>query len=363
VTADISPLRLAPDLRPRVWGGRRLAALVAGGDAGRPSLPTGAGSRSAPGEGSAGGPIGEAWVVWDGCVVVGGPWAGRTLAEVVAAEPLGLLGRDGVVQAGGRFPILAKIMDTTDWLSLQVHPDDATAARLEGPGHLGKTESWYVLDATPGAELILGVVPGATADDVRAAIRDAKLDELVGHVPVRAGDVVLVRAGLIHSIGPGILLYELQQSSDITYRVSDWGRPSSAGRSLHPAQSIESVLPSAAARPAQATVDGDAVVTAVACEKFVGDLVGIRRAPAEMDTEGRSFDAITTLAGDVVAEGDGWSEPLAAFASLVIPASTGRYVLRPVDGPARMMVARIPRATPRGSPRRAVMRRSEPKPP
>ena len=340
--SDIPPLCLAPDVRPRVWGGMRLAALAAGGDAGPPSPPTGAGRRSAPGDRSAAGPIGEAWIVWDGCIVARGPWAGRTLGDAVAAEPLGLLGRDGVAQAEGRFPVLAKIIDTTDWLSLQVHPDDATAARLEGPGHLGKTESWYVLDATPGAELILGVVPGATADDVRAAIRDATLNEMVARVPVRAGDVVLVRAGLIHSIGPGILLYELQQSSDLTYRVSDWGRPPSAGRPLHPAQSIESVLPSAATRPKQVTVGGDARVTALACEKFVGDLVGVHRAPAEMDTGGRSFHAVTSLAGDMVAEGDGWSEPLVAFASLVIPASIGRYVLRAVGGPARAIVARIP---------------------
>jgi len=330
VSTPIAPLRLTPDVRARVWGGSRLATLVPG----TPIAAAGAGPGTEP--------IGEAWIVWDGCLVPAGPWAGRTLAEAVAAEPLAILGTAGIEHADGRFPVLVKIIDTADWLSLQVHPDDATAERLEGPGHLGKTEAWYVLDGTPGAELILGTIPAASAADVRAAIRDATLDGLVARVPVHTGDAVLVRAGLIHSIGPGILLYELQQSSDLTYRVSDRGRPPSAARPLHTAQSLESVRPSDTAGPAQATVAEDGRITVVECEKFAADLVGIHRASAESDTEGRSFHAITVLAGDVVVEGEGWSEPLAAFASLVVPAAVGRYALRSAGGAARAIVARVP---------------------
>jgi mannose-6-phosphate isomerase len=310
-------------MRQRVWGGSRLATLI-------------------PGAGPVAGPVGEAWIVWDGCRVASGPWAGRTLADVTAAEPAALLGAAGVAQADGRFPVLVKIIDTTDWLSLQVHPDDATAARLEGPGHLGKTESWYVLDAAPGAQLIVGTVPGVSDAEVRDAIRDATLDGLAARVAVHAGDALLVPAGLLHSIGPGILLYELQQSSDLTYRVSDWGRPASTARPLHPAQSIESIRPSAGARPAPVTVADDGRTTAVACEKFVADLIGVRDAPAGMDTDGRSFHAITALTDGLVAEGDGWSELLARYASLVVPATSGRYAIRAAGGAARAMVARVP---------------------
>jgi len=336
VSTPIAPLRLIPDLRRRMWGGSRLATLV-------PGTPiAAAGPARASGDPAPTAPIGEAWVVWDGCRVTDGAWAGRTLAEVTAAEPLAILGTTGVAQADGRFPVLVKIIDTTDWLSLQVHPDDATAARLEGPGHLGKTEAWYVLDAAPGAQLILGVAAGTTDDEVRAAIRDATLDGLAARVPVRPGDAVLVPAGLLHSIGPDILLYELQQSSDLTYRVSDWGRPPSVERPLHPAQSIESMRPSATARPAQVRVAEDGLTTAVACEKFVADLVGVGREPAEMDTRGVSFHAITVLAGGMVAEGEGWSQRLEAFGSLLVPAAVGGYALRSAGGPARAMVARMP---------------------
>jgi mannose-6-phosphate isomerase len=341
-----TPLRLAPDLRARPWGGTRLAALV--NDA--PGSPSGIGSEHV-GDVSAGGastdppgsdPIGEAWLVWDGCRVVGGEWAGRTLAQVVSAEPLAMLGTEGAAQADGRFPLLVKILDTADWLSLQVHPDDVTAARLEGPGHLGKTESWYAIDAAPGAELILGALPGTADDAVRAAILGGTLDRLTARVPVHAGDTVLVRAGLLHSIGPGVLLYELQQSSDLTYRVSDWGRPPSPARPLHTAKSLDAVVPSAVARPVRATVADDGRTDLSGCEKFAAELVAVHHAPAAMDTGGRSFHAVTALAGRIVVEGAGWSEELERYASILVPATTGRYAIRADGGPARAVVARVP---------------------
>ena len=316
------PLRLVPDLRPRVWGGSRLEATLAAA--------------------SVAGPIGEAWVAWDGCLVATGPEAGRTLAAVVEDDPDVILGPDGVAAAAGRFPILVKILDTAAWLSLQVHPDDATAVRLEGPGAVGKTESWYVLAADPGAELILGVAPGTTAAEALAAVRDGSLHERARRVPVRTGDVVLVRAGTLHSIGPGILIYELQQSSDITYRVSDWGRPPSADRRLHVEESVASLRPSATTTPRGTRLEPDDRLTAIACEKFVGDLVAVRSEPAELDTAGRSFHIVTVVDGSLVVEGSGWSEPLDLFESLVVPASVGTYAVRPAGSAARAVVARVP---------------------
>ncbi len=319
------PLRLVPDLRTRVWGGARLAAAPG----------------AAPGP-SGGDPIGEAWVCWDGCRVADGPHVGRTLAAVVADDPLGILGPDGIAAADGRFPVLVKILDTAAWLSLQVHPDDATAAGLEGPGAVGKTESWYVLDAAAGAELIVGLAPGTTAEAAVAAIRADTLHALARRVPVHAGDVVLVRAGTLHSIGPGVLLYELQQSSDLTYRVSDWGRPPTAGRTLHREQSIESLRADAVALPRATHLEPDDRLTAIACEKFVADLVGVRHASAELDTAGRSFHVVTTVEGSAAVEGDGWSVPLGVYESAVVPASAGAYAVRPAGGPARAVVARVP---------------------
>ena len=313
-----------------MWGGSRLGSLDS-------PLPVAA-AAAVPDPG----PIGEAWVVWDECAVAGGEWAGRSLAEVVAAEPAAVLGPAGIDAAGGRFPVLAKIIDTAAWLSLQVHPDDATAARLEGPGHLGKTESWYVLDAAPGAEIILGTVPGTPDAAIRAAIRAGALDAVVERIPVHAGDVILVPAGTLHAIGPGILLYELQQSSDITYRVSDWGRPASAGRVLHVEQSLASVHLGPVVPPRAVTLRPDDRLTAIECDKFVADLVAVSDAPASLDTAGRSFHAVTVVAGAVVVAGAGWLEPLGEFESLVVPAAVGTYELRPAGRAAQAVVARVP---------------------
>ncbi len=314
------PFRLVPELRRRPWGGTRL------------------GPASAPGTD----PVGEAWVAWDGCVVADGPDVGRTLAQVVADDPLGILGPDGAAAAGGLFPILVKILDTGAWLSLQVHPDDATAIALEGPGAVGKTESWYVLDAAADAELILGVEPGVTAEQVTAAVRDGTLHRIARRVGVRAGDAVLVRAGTLHSIGPGVLLYELQQASDLTYRVSDWGRPATATRRLHPDESLASLRPTATALPRWTHLDGDDRLTAIACEKFVGDLVAVETRSEELDTLGRSFHVVTVVAGSLVVDAAGLSAALGLFESAVVPASVGPYAVRPAGSAARAVVARVP---------------------
>jgi mannose-6-phosphate isomerase len=318
----IGPLRTVPDLRPRVWGGSRLAAL-------RGKSPT-------PSD-----PIGEAWVIGEGSLVAAGPFAGRTVADLAAEHGEALLGADGMAQADGRFPLLAKLLDARDWLSIQVHPDDATAARLEGPGHLGKMEGWYVLETEPGAQLIVGVRAGVDPALVRAAVLDGSLPELLVTTDVRPGDVFLIRAGTLHSIGPGVLLYEIQQSSDLTYRVSDWGRPASAGRPLHLEQSLAALDPTAVAVPRATALDPDDRLTVLECEKFVADLVAVRDREARLDTDGRSFHAITVVSGSVVVAGIGWLEPLASCESLIVPAENGAYEIRPAGGAARAVVARV----------------------
>ncbi len=326
----IGPLRLVPDLRPRVWGGSRLAALGGG------SATLGGASVVTTD------PIGEAWVVGEESVVAAGPLAGRVVADLAAAHGEALLGRDGMAQARGRFPLLAKLLDSREWLSIQVHPDDATAERLEGPGHLGKTEGWYILATDPGARLIVGVRPGIDPARVRSAVLDGTLPDLLAAIDVRAGDVVLVRAGTLHSIGPGVFLYEIQQSSDLTYRVSDWGRPESAGRPLHLDRSLAALDPTAAAMPRSTALDADDRITAIACEKFIADLVAVRDEPAFLDTAGRTFHAITVVSGAVAVAGEGWLEPLGEFESIVVPAEVGEYEMRPAGGSARAVVVRVP---------------------
>ncbi|MFL6427554.1 MAG: type I phosphomannose isomerase catalytic subunit, partial [Acidobacteriaceae bacterium] len=148
-----------------------------------------------------------------------------TLSELAAAYPDALLGPHR--NEAGDYPLLVKILFPHDKLSVQVHPDDALAQKIGQPR--GKTECWYVLDAQPGAAVALGLKPDATLEAMRQAIADHSLEDLVEQVPVIKGDMIFVDAGTVHAIGPGVTLLETQQTSDITYRLYDYGRP----RELH----------------------------------------------------------------------------------------------------------------------------------
>ena len=158
--------------------------------------------------------VGEAWLTGPQCIVETGAFAGQTLASV--AEKL-----------GGEFPLLVKILFPADKLSVQVHPDDAQAQALGETR--GKTECWYVLEAEPGATVALGLKPGVGATEVAASVESGTMESLMQHVPVSVGDMLFVDAGTVHAIGPGVVLLETQQTSDVTYRLYDYGRP----RELH----------------------------------------------------------------------------------------------------------------------------------
>lgn len=306
-------LRIATAYHERVWGGQRL----------RPSQP----------------PIGEGWLIYEGNRVVGGAHDGRTLAELAATDGAALLGDRPLATGGARFPLLIKLLDTSDWLSVQVHPDDAQAARLEGAGQLGKTEAWHILAADPGAELICGLPAGTTRAALADAIQNGTIADLATRLPVAAGDTVYIPAGTIHALGPGLLLYEVQQTSDITYRVYDWGRPASAGRPLHVEQTLAVADPALGGevQPRPAARSGEPQ-RLVACPYFaLEQIVGA----ATPDTGGASFHAITAVDGDVAVAGDGWRHELARFASVVVPADCGRYAVEPAPG-ARALIARVP---------------------
>src|ERR1700748_2530869 len=158
--------------------------------------------------------VGEAWLTGPQCVVETGPLAGRTLASVAT-------------DLGGEFPLLVKLLFPAEKLSVQVHPDDAWAQKFGETR--GKTECWYVLEAEPGAAVALGLKPGAGVAAVKAAVTSGTMEKLLEWVPVSVGDMLFVDAGTVHAIAPGVVLLETQQTSDITYRLYDYGRP----RELH----------------------------------------------------------------------------------------------------------------------------------
>jgi mannose-6-phosphate isomerase len=307
-------IQLIPEYHPRVWGGRRLQP-----DADQP--------------------IGEAWIVHEHNRIAAERYAGRTLAELTAELGAALLGEAVVAHTGKRFPLLIKLLDCHDWLSIQVHPNDAQAIALEGPGHFGKTEAWHVLEAAPTAQLIAGVKPGVKPEALQQAIRDGRVLELVQRYAVRAGDTIFMPAGTLHSLGPGLLIYEVQQASDITYRVWDWNRPASAGRALHIAQSLAVTDPSATGQvhPLRPMLDTDAQQL-VACPYFTLDLLTSRVETLALDTRGQSFHALTVIAGRVVVESETGDMTLDRFESVIVPAANRLYQVRPLT-PARVLKA------------------------
>src|SRR4051812_46424352 len=203
----LSPLRFEPIFKSMLWGGRRLPAFL---------------NRPAPHAD----PVGEAWVLSDvdgsPSVVADGPLAGTTLRDLLAAEPARILGT--AKPSNGRFPLLLKFIDARQELSVQVHPNDAQAA-AKHPTGCGKTEAWVVLDRDPATSRIYaGFAPGVTAADFRTALAERTTPRTLHSFVPEPGDCVFLEAGTVHAIGADILLFEVQQTSDITYRLYDWDR-------------------------------------------------------------------------------------------------------------------------------------------
>jgi mannose-6-phosphate isomerase len=262
-----------------------------------------------------------------------------TLDDLAAATGEALVGTRGMALLGPRFPLLAKLIDAGDWLSLQVHPDDALAEELYGPGALGKTEAWVVLDALPGSTLVTGPSPDLPEAELLALIGAGAMDRQHCEVqPAQAGDVLLVMAGTIHAIGAGTFVYEIEQPSDLTFRISDWGRPAVAGRALHRAEALRAVVPSARAVDAGRAwrLDGGALAVRELRLELVGDGAVAERAPA-----GGSLEVVTALTGPATITGEGWEERLERWETLVVPASAAAYRIRVDDG-AHACVADIP---------------------
>lgn len=186
--------------------------------------------------------VGEAWETEISTVVQNGPYSGKTLGELVEEQGSSLLGQQAIAVFGQRFPLLAKFIDANLQLSVQVHPADNYAREYEG-SKLGKTEFWYILQAEPGATIVHGFKRPTSRAEVEAAIHDVTLDQLLYEETVQAGDIIFVPAGTVHAIGAGILLYELQEYSDVTYRMYDYGRLSTSGkpRELHIERALDVV--------------------------------------------------------------------------------------------------------------------------
>jgi mannose-6-phosphate isomerase len=326
---SIGPLLLEGSLHETIWGGRNLAHV-----AGK-HLPEGV-------------QIGESWETAVDSVVRNPPHAGCRLGELVERYGERLIGRRAEALLGRRFPLLAKFLDAQQWLSVQVHPDDHYAREHEG-GKLGKTETWYVLRAEPGAKLVYGLAQPATPAEVRSAIAETRLEPLLNLYDASPGDVLLVPAGTVHAIGSGIVLYELQEYSDVTYRLYDYGRLQADGmpRALHVEQGLEVMRYTAAPaqRPVPVAVPGPAGVTRqvlVACAYFVLEAVQLV-GELHTETDGSSCHILTVLEGTGTLRAGQTEVTCALGDTVVVPAEAGRYVVAGAD--LRLVRSWVPEAT------------------
>ncbi len=221
------PLQLSPVFKPKIWGRRDLGPIFDLSETTSRGPARQAGhSRPRSSTNRQDTRIGEVWVTDDDSRFLNGPVAGMTLAQTAKAYGPKLCGSRW---SEPRFPILAKYLYTGDWLSVQVHPDD-DYARVHDSGSLGKAEMWYVVECEKGAEILLGLNRGTTKERLRAACAEGKGKELLHAFHPHAGEAIFVPPGTVHALGPGLVLFEVEQNSDLTYRLDDFGRRGLDGR-------------------------------------------------------------------------------------------------------------------------------------
>jgi mannose-6-phosphate isomerase len=308
---QLYPLLMSPAFDPRPWGTLDLSAIYPNHKFNER--------------------IGEAWLTGDNCIVANGPLAKRSLADLskeFGPELVGTAARDPQ-----RFPLLLKFLFPEEKLSVQVHPDDATAQRFGEPW--GKTECWYVAHAKRGSQVALGLKPGVTRAQFEQAIHDTRAEELLNWINVYQGEMIYVAGGTVHTLGPGSVMVETQQQSDTTYRLYDYGRP----RPLHLERGLASVKEQTASgkviRPAPVAINGGKSrrSSMIIAPYFAVDLFELKT-PQEFSTADdagkTSVQILVVVEGCGVVEAQG-RDPvtLAKGDAVVIPAALQGFTVRP----------------------------------
>jgi mannose-6-phosphate isomerase len=308
------PLRFEPLFRRYLWGGRRLGTMLA--------KPIGPGDDYA-----------ESWELVDHgddqSVVSAGPLRGLTLHELVTERGTELFGQHADCS---QFPLLFKFLDCNRTLSVQVHPNDEQGAKLDPPD-LGKTEAWVVLAVEPGSKIYAGLKPGVTRDNLSAAIAAGTCEECLHEFEPQVGDCVFIKAGTVHALGAGLVIAEIQQASDTTFRLFDWNRVDAQGnpRQLHIVESLEVTdykrgpVDPQRPQPTQETHRE----RLVECDKFVLDRLSLAK-PQSIGGDER-FHLLVPLAGAITVSGDVVLQPLLLGNTCLVPAAAGDVQLVPQD--------------------------------
>ena len=289
--------------------------------------------------------IGEAWLTGDDCKVANGPLTGQTLAQLSEKYQRELVG--DAARDARRFPLLLKFLFPHEKLSVQVHPDDVQALRVDQPW--GKTECWYVAHARAGAQIALGLKAGVTVAQLEQSIRENRAEEVLNWINVYTGDMVYVAGGTVHTLGPGSVIVETQQQSDTTYRLYDYGRP----RELHLKDGLAAVKLKVSSgkvlRPAPGQLPGSKNRRAplVAAPYFVVDMFEMKDAQelSTRDDSGKSSAQILVAVEGCGAVEAAGSEPvtLAKGDAVVVPASVEKFAVRP-QWTVEFLRARVPGA-------------------
>lgn len=310
------PIVFEPIAMERVWGGRRFESVL---------------GKTIP----AGTPIGELWEVVDRedaqSIVHAGKWRGKSLHELWADERAEVFGDEYLASPAPRFPLLVKLLDARERLSVQVHPPLELADSLGGEP---KTEVWYFLDALPGARIFAGLKHGVSREDFEIALRTGGVERTLHEIRVSTGESIFIPSGRLHAIGEGNLIVEIQQNSDTTYRVFDWNRMGLDGRprTLHIAESLASI-DFADFEPAARGVEHREIAD---CPLFRVEKVELR-APRDVRPGGR-FALVAVTGGEVVCGGQSFGR--GRF--FIVPAGAGGLELAAVSGAAEILVTTLP---------------------
>jgi mannose-6-phosphate isomerase len=312
---------LQPKLAPAIWGGDALVRYY-----GKPGDPSEL--------------IGESWECWDENHVASGGLVGKTLGELRSELRNELT---GPIDPARTFPVLTKIIDARQALSVQVHPDDAYAQRVEHQPN-GKTECWYILRCEPGAELVLGWARDTSPEEYARRVADGTLAEILRRVPVQPGDAFYLPAGTLHAIGAGIQLFEVQQASDLTYRIFDWNRLGADGkpRALHVHKAADvldyrATFPGAV-RQLSYQADGLERTLLIADPRFLVERVAVVRADAYIDTDSRPLTITAMDAHLRIDQDEHEGVVLEPWQTVVTPAAFERVALVPGGEPTRALV-------------------------
>jgi mannose-6-phosphate isomerase len=314
VKSTIYPYVLDPKLTTQVWGGDELVRIY-----GKNGDPTAR--------------LGESWECWDADPVTNGALAGSTVADLRAKLGPQLLGN---IDPARIFPVLTKIITAHDWLSVQVHPDDAYAQRVEHQP-FGKTECWYVLDAAPNAEIVYGWTRDTSRAEYERRVADGTLGEILRHIQLKTGDTVYIPHGMVHAIGPGLTVFETQQASDLTYRMFDYNRVGLDGkpRELHVAKAADVLNYRATSTGTLAQIayrfEGLERTALIADAHFVVERIVAVSEPATMATQGRPL-ILMSLNAQLEVTADDSTVTLARYQTTLIPAASTWCTVRAPAG-------------------------------